>query len=259
MQKRKRMERPMFDHGMKQTYNNSDLQKIPHDKISESALQSIKLYILDNNLKSGDPLPSETFLSQRLGISRASTREAFRSLEALGVIVTLHGKGRFLRDFNFDAMVENLSFNLRIHVREFRQIIDVRMALEEAFLKQAMEVLTEDDYEELETLIQQMEEQVELNVPEEELVETHTTFHRRLYAKLDNELLESLIGVFSTFQRLLTMLKRYKTSNYREFIALHRELVSTLKAGDPSKIASCLHHHFKDVITWSNEHKDQMI
>ena len=34
------------------------MKKIPHHIISESALQSIKLYIFDNNLQAGDILPS---------------------------------------------------------------------------------------------------------------------------------------------------------------------------------------------------------
>lgn len=235
------------------------MRRITHDKISETALQSIKFYILDNNLKSGDLLPSEAALSEKLGISRASIREAFRSLEALGIIVTAQGKGRFLRDFNFDAMVENLSFNLRIHVREFRQIIDVRMALEESFLKKSMPLLDENDFQELERLVALMEEKIKEQVPEEELVQIHTTFHKKLYAKLDNELLENLIGVFSTFQRIFTMMKEYKTSNYSEFIKQHHDLVEVLRSKDPSRISESLQRHFTDVITWSNEHKDQMI
>src|SRR3989339_662690 len=158
-------------------YGNG-MQRITHDKISETALQSIKLYILDNNLKAGDLLPSETELSGTLGIGRASIREAFRSLEALGIIVTAQGKGRYIRDFNYEAMVENLSYNLKIHVDDFRQIIDVRMALEESFLKKSMEILNEDDYRELELLLERMQRQVDDNLSEEELVKTHTLFHQ---------------------------------------------------------------------------------
>lgn len=235
------------------------MQRIHHDKISETALQSIKLYILDNNLQAGDMLPSESKLSETLGISRASIREAFRSLEALGIIVTAQGKGRFIREFNYSAMLENLSYNLKIHVSDFRQLIDVRMALEESFLKQSMHMLTAQDFEELGKLIDQMAWLVDQKQPEDELVKIHTQFHQRLYASLHNELLESLIGVFSTFQRFLTVIKRYKTSNFKEFIALHRSLLDMLRARDVSRVHECLQEHFKDVITWSTEHQDHMI
>lgn len=237
----------------------NSMQRINHDKISETALQSIKLYILENNLQAGDLLPSESELSETLGISRASIREAFRSLEALGIIVTAQGKGRFIRDFNYSAMLENLSYNLKIHVSDFRQIIDVRMALEESFLKESMKGLTERDFHDLEHLIDQMALLVDQEQPEDELVKIHTRFHQRLYANLHNELLESLIGVFSTFQRFLTVIKRYKTSNFTEFLAQHRSLLDILRGGDPAKVHACLQEHFKDVITWSTAHQDHMI
>ncbi|MDX9940423.1 MAG: FCD domain-containing protein [Sphaerochaetaceae bacterium] len=238
---------------------SNGMHRITHDKISESALQSIKLYILDNSLKAGDALPSESELSETLGISRASIREAFRSLEALGIIVTAQGKGRFIRDFNYSAMLENLSYNLKIHVTDFRQIIDVRMALEESFLKMAMRILTEEDFSELERLLVQMQRMIEAQQGEDELVRIHTQFHQRLYAKLHNELLESLIGVFATFQRFLTVIKQYKTSNFTEFLALHRSLIEMLRSRDESRVHACLQEHFKDVITWSTEHRDHMI
>jgi len=44
----------------------------------------------------GDCLPSEQQLVQRLGVSRATLREAFKMLEESRVVVCHHGRGRFL-------------------------------------------------------------------------------------------------------------------------------------------------------------------
>jgi DNA-binding FadR family transcriptional regulator len=235
------------------------LNRIGHSKITESALQSIKLYILQNNLKAGDLLPPELELSEVLGISRPSMREAIRSLEALGVIRTVHGVGRFIRDFNYDAMVENLTYNLKIHVNEFREIIDVRMALEEVFLAKSMDLLEESDYRDIEHLLDLMEKQIAEKQSEEELVQTHTKFHLKLYEKVNNKLLTNLIGVFATFQRILSVMKRYKTSDYAQFIVLHRELVDLLKTKNADRIHDVVHRHFIDVINWSDEHREDSI
>ncbi len=235
----------------------TSMRRISHDsKISETALESIKHYILENNLKTGDALPSETELSSALGISRASTREALRSLEALGIIKTLHGKGRFIQEFDYKKMLDNLSYSLKVHVKNFRQIIDVRMALEESFLKKAMNVLVDEDFIELEQILIEMQKFVDEDRPEEDLVIVHTKFHQKLYEKLDNKLLENLIGIFATFQRYLTVFKRYKTSDYKEFIALHYSLIDLIKSKDSSRISEVLEEHFKDVINWSNEHQN---
>ncbi len=44
----------------------------------------------------GDRLPSEQELVQRLGVSRATLREAFKLLEESRVVLCHHGRGRFL-------------------------------------------------------------------------------------------------------------------------------------------------------------------
>ncbi|MBI9095251.1 MAG: FadR family transcriptional regulator [Sphaerochaeta sp.] len=234
------------------------MKKIPHNKISESALQSIKLYILDNNLQTGDILPSENVLSEILGISRTSLREAFKSLEALGILNTIQGKGRFLRDFNYEAMVEHLSYNLKIHVNNFREIIDVRMALEEKFLSKTVLQMPEEEIKELEAILHIMETQINNGEPEIEIVNTHTLFHQTLYIQLNNTLLNNLIGVFATFQRSLTILKRYKTSNYADFLTQHQYIIDLIKSRDVTRVEQCLQQHFKDVINWSNEHQSKM-
>lgn len=235
------------------------LRRIGHSRITDSALQSIKMYILQNGLKAGDMLPGELELSDILGISRPSLREALRSLEGLGIIRTEHGKGRFIRDFNYDAMIGNLIYSLKIHMDDFREVIDVRMALEEKFLERAMDLLGEPDFRELERLVDEMERQVAGGRPEEDLVQTHTEFHRKLYEKTGNTLLINLIGVFATFQRILSVMKRYRTGDYSQFLALHRELIGLLRSRDPSRIRETVRRHFVDVIRWSEEHRSEEV
>ena len=69
----------------------------------------IKEYIIANNLQPDDPLPSEPQLAEQLGVSRAVVRESLRSLEALGVIYSRRGAGRFVSRFNLDPILQNSS------------------------------------------------------------------------------------------------------------------------------------------------------
>jgi DNA-binding FadR family transcriptional regulator len=48
-------------------------------RLSESAQQAIRTYILKNQLAAGDALPPEGRLAQELGISRPSVREAVKA------------------------------------------------------------------------------------------------------------------------------------------------------------------------------------
>ncbi|WP_353065385.1 FadR/GntR family transcriptional regulator [Arcanobacterium hippocoleae] len=56
-------------------------------------MNAVKSYILENGLKSGDPLPTEAKLCETLGVSRSSVREALRKLEALDIVTTRQGCG----------------------------------------------------------------------------------------------------------------------------------------------------------------------
>lgn len=63
---------------------------------TEEALALIRALIKDQELGSGDRLPSESELAESLAISRSSVREAFKLLEQEGVATAIQGKGRFI-------------------------------------------------------------------------------------------------------------------------------------------------------------------
>jgi GntR family transcriptional regulator len=60
------------------------------------ASEALRELVLHGGYTAGDRLPSEIELSQRLGISRPTLREALRQLEEDGVIVRRHGVGTFV-------------------------------------------------------------------------------------------------------------------------------------------------------------------
>lgn len=52
--------------------------------------------VAEKRLQPGDKLPNEVELSQDLGVSRATLREAIRSLCTQGVLEVCRGKGTFV-------------------------------------------------------------------------------------------------------------------------------------------------------------------
>jgi GntR family transcriptional regulator len=45
----------------------------------------------------GDPLPSESALARRYGVSRGTARHALAELAGAGLVQPVHGKGRYVR------------------------------------------------------------------------------------------------------------------------------------------------------------------
>ena len=232
------------------------LKNIKKEKISASVEEQIKLYIIESELRAGDMLPTEKTLEQQLGISRTSIREGLRSLEAIGIIESRQGIGRFLREFNCDAILRSLSYNIEVNVKDFREIIDVRIALESNFLEKNIPRFTHQDISELYAILEKMERAVQKQRDEQELILFHTDFHLKLYEHEENTLLLHLIRIFATIQRTLTVLKKYRTSDRAEFIQLHARLIEAIEAQNPELVKRRLLEHFKDVISWSDRHRN---
>lgn len=65
-------------------------------KMAEQVRDAVSDYIRDHGLKAGDRIPTEAELCAAFGVSRPSVREALRLLEQERLIVTEHGRGRFV-------------------------------------------------------------------------------------------------------------------------------------------------------------------
>ena len=65
-------------------------------KMAEQVRDAVNDYIREHGLKAGDRIPTEAELCAAFGVSRPSVREALRLLEQERLVVTAHGRGRFV-------------------------------------------------------------------------------------------------------------------------------------------------------------------
>ncbi|MEH7224151.1 GntR family transcriptional regulator [Bacillus sp. JJ1566] len=80
-----------------------------NSKVYIEIVKQIRSIIQDDGLSTGDKIPSERELSDRLNVGRSSVREALRSLELLGLIETRRGEGTFLKDFGDHQLIHLLA------------------------------------------------------------------------------------------------------------------------------------------------------
>lgn len=73
-------------------------QKIEAERLSQSIVTQIEVLILRGILRPGERLPAERELSERMGVSRPSLREAISDLQGRGLLVTRQGAGVFVAD-----------------------------------------------------------------------------------------------------------------------------------------------------------------
>jgi GntR family transcriptional repressor for pyruvate dehydrogenase complex len=233
-----------------------ELGNIKTHNLQDLIKEKIKFYIVSSHLKAGDALPTEKVLEERLGISRTVIRESLKGLQALGLIEAIQGKGYFVKDFNFEALLDNLPYILEMHLNDFRDILEIRIVLELHYLSRLIPLYGEEDLALLNTILAELSEECRDNTKGKDLIDIHSRFHCELYRRSGNTLLINLIKVFSTIQKNLTFLKRYKTSDPELFIDYHRKLIDAIEKKDVTAARNCLISHFSEAIEYVSRNSE---
>ena len=72
-------------------------------RLYEDIVQHFSSLIRQGVLKPGERLPSERVLAEQLQVSRSSVREAIRSLELQGLVISKRGSGTFINTDNLES------------------------------------------------------------------------------------------------------------------------------------------------------------
>lgn len=204
----------------------------------------VKNYILDNNLRAGDPLPPETELSKQLGVSRNSVREAVKALESLGVLETRHGSGLFVRDFSFEPLLENLPYALLFDLQQLADLQEVRRLLEVGIIEDAVQTISDEQLANLQDMIDEMHTRAKRG---QSVFDEDREFHRVLFQHLKNQVLSKLLDIFwETFHKasILTAVERDADPmhNYRN----HAAILEAILARDVAQARTALNQHYAD-------------
>ena len=129
---------------------------------SSSVADQIKEMILQGHLQPGDRLPSERDFAETFGVSRATIREALRSLSAIGMISIRQGDGSFVEKFKIEGLLEPLAtlFQLDGAEDELESFSEVREILEVEMVALAAERASEADIENINRALEAMVEEV---------------------------------------------------------------------------------------------------
>ena len=99
-------------------------------KAYEIVIDSIKEQIMDQELVLGQSLPPEREISEKLGVSRNSVREALKILTVMGVVSSRQGAGNYISGNFKGYMVDALSMMFMLDQLDYDQINQIRIGLE---------------------------------------------------------------------------------------------------------------------------------
>ena len=203
----------------------------------------IKEYILEHNLKPGDALPPEGQLVEELGVGRSSVREAVKSLQSMGIVDVRQGNGLYVRELNFDPMLETFLFGMQFNPHTLAELLQIRIWLEVAVIGDAVEHIGADEVAKLEDLLKTWEARVQDG---EEYSDLDESFHQIVYGVLQNETLMKFFSVFwVTFTSLESELTR--DTDPENVLEFHKRILEAIQSRDPSQARAQLLQHFDHV------------
>ncbi|MFC6083568.1 FadR/GntR family transcriptional regulator [Sphaerisporangium aureirubrum] len=216
--------------------------------------ERVKQLIFDRGLRPGEALPTENDLMQELDVSRASLREALKTLEALEIVEVRHGHGMFVGSMSLDALVHGLVFHgllsQRQDVTAAAELVDVRDILECALVRRVATTIDEDGIARLEQIVERMEE---LGRQGEPIVPEDRRFHEELYAPLGNRLVIQLLRAFwEVLEVVRPELPGGRRSSPAQDAHHHRLILERLRFRDPMGAELAMREHFAGTHAWLN-------
>lgn len=179
-------------------------QAIRSARAFEEIAAQIRAELAAGRLKVGSRLPSERALSEQLGVSRNTLREALRSLEHAGLIRLQKGAsgGAFISERSGDAIATGLMDLYHVGAISPTKLTEARIWMESVIVREACHNATADDLLELNRNIQ-MAEAAAAEGDFARRVRCNLDFHRILARMSGNPIMvvmmEGLLTVMSHF------------------------------------------------------------
>ena len=211
------------------------------EKLYIHAYREIRKYILQNNLKPGDLLPTEQRLCETLGVSRNVLRESIKSMELMGMVRAYPGKGTLVQAFNLDFIFQNVLF-FQIGPQEehsIREMFGVRKVLELAYMRQAFHAVTEEDIGRMRGCAAAMREKLSRG---EFFIQEDKAFHLTLFRPLQNDVLLSLLEAIWAVDDGFELEK--KQPHLEQTITKHEAIVAALENHSFIAFARAMEAHF---------------
>jgi GntR family transcriptional repressor for pyruvate dehydrogenase complex len=128
-------------------------------RISEQIARRIKRQISAGKLPVGARVPAEREMARRFNTSRVSVREAYRSLEELGLLTIRRGAdgGAFIAEPGHNAVQRSLSLVLKLGRMTHQELTEARLMIEPPVARLAARRADADDIERLRAILDRQE------------------------------------------------------------------------------------------------------
>jgi GntR family transcriptional repressor for pyruvate dehydrogenase complex len=192
--------------------------------------ESLRQYVLSDEIQIGDKLPTEKQLCSDLNVGRGTVREAIRLLQAKGLVEIRPNRGAFVlqkREMQPDDIVG------WFHDNEFqlRDLNDIRTAIEPLAVKLAIQRCSDDEIRHLQDIHNQSVLAAQRNDPPE-LARLDEAFHSYIFECARNKPLADINRKVVDGLTAFRSKTFYFPRNIQNFIPAHAAILQAFEKRD---------------------------
>ncbi|MBS5082821.1 MAG: FadR/GntR family transcriptional regulator [Clostridiales bacterium] len=206
------------------------------DSVSEDILAMITI---EKRFGPGDKIPNENELSEELGVSRTTLREAIRILATNGVVEIKRGCGTFVSEHMTDISMEALK-PLSEAKMDARDLYEIRLIFEPEAAFLAATRATDTEMKRILNFGSQVEEKIKKG---EDRTEVEQGFHNAIARATHNEFMNQLMPVIYRAIDKGVILSNQKELAVQDTLTDHRMIMEFLEARNAQGAKSAMKIH----------------
>jgi GntR family transcriptional regulator, transcriptional repressor for pyruvate dehydrogenase complex len=219
---------------------------MPTDSLTIRVTDYIFDYIRDNELSTGESLPSELRTSTELNISRGIVREAFRSLEVAGIIEKENGRSPKVGVLNSSFLTHLIMHAVSTKQISVKQVIELRSSVEVLAAELAARRRTRSDIQRLRSAVDGMRRCISKPAI---FVQHDLDFHDLINRASGNPLIEVVCeAMHESMQESIRvgLLRRKGRAAVSKVIESHEAIADAIEQGNAALAGALMRKHFED-------------
>lgn len=220
-----------------------------HGRVSEAIVRRIKDQISKGRLVAGHKLPAEREMARQFKTSRVSVREAYRSLEEIGLLRIRRGAegGAFIVNVDHEPVLRSLALVLGLGKTPHKQLTEARMLIEPMIAHLAALRARKEDIARLERVLVREEEDAAVKAGP--FRPTDSQFHRSMADCTHNLPLIVLMNALAdlTAKEASALDVSIRARHRQKNCGYHRQLFEAIRRRDGDAAFSIMIEHIADI------------
>ena len=220
------------------------LKAVKKTRIYEEVVSQFHELIREGKFKAGDQLPSERELAETFKVSRTSVREALRTLETQGLVVSRTGTGTFVADLPIEALIAPFATLLIQEKNVLADIFEMRKLIEPHIASLAAERATKKDIEAMRRILEKQSDAVKQGSTG---VEADAEFHFSIGQATQNQVLEKLVSGWMDILSHSREESLQTPGRSQASLDSHRKILSAIEEHDKERSREAMLRHIEQV------------